>query len=172
MFRYARVAPVIPEEVRLPSACQIPNRSAVSASTNKRIHASHKSISSSVSTARERALSGFLLESSAHSRMSGVLSIPLENSSTDPAQVCKAFANPTRLHILKLLGRRERSAAELPGTLGVSKANLSRHVGILRSTGAVITRRKGKQLFCALAFSEIRQICLLMRKLLRRLRSR
>ena len=88
------------------------------------------------------------------------------------AQVCKAFANPTRLHILELLGRRERSAAELLEALGVSKANLSQHVSILRSNGAVVTRRKGKQLYCALAFPEIRQACLLMREVLRRLRSR
>ena len=88
------------------------------------------------------------------------------------ALVCKAFANPTRLHILELLGRRERSAGELLEALGVSKANLSQHVGILRNTGAVVTRRKGKQLYCALAFPEIRQACLLMREVLRRLRSR
>jgi len=88
------------------------------------------------------------------------------------AQVCKAFANPTRLHILELLGKRERSAAELLEALGVSKANLSQHVGILRNTGAIITRRKGKQLYCALAFPEIKQACLLMREVLRRLRSR
>ncbi len=79
------------------------------------------------------------------------------------AQVCKAFANPTRVHILELLGRRERSAAELLEALGVSKANVSQHVGILRSTGAVVTRRKGKQLHCALAFPEIKQAWLLMR---------
>ncbi len=88
------------------------------------------------------------------------------------AQVCKSFANPTRLHILDLLGRRERSASELLEALGISKANLSQHVGILRNTGAVVTRRKGKQLFCALAFPEIKQACLLMREVLRRLRSR
>ncbi|MGA9056851.1 MAG: metalloregulator ArsR/SmtB family transcription factor [Terriglobia bacterium] len=88
------------------------------------------------------------------------------------AQVCKAFANPTRLHILDLLGRKARSVSELQGTLGVSKANLSQHLGILRNVGTVVTCRKGKQVYCALAFPEIKQACGLMRQVLRRLRSR
>jgi len=88
------------------------------------------------------------------------------------AQVCKAFANPTRLHILDLLGRSGKSVSELQGALRVSKANLSQHLGILRNVGTVVTRRKGKQVYCALAFPEIKQACGLMREVLRRLRSR
>ena len=88
------------------------------------------------------------------------------------AQVCKAFANPTRIHILDLLGKKERSVSELQQALGVSKANLSQHLGILRTTGAVITRREGKQVFCVLAFPEVKQACSLMRVVLQRVRSR
>ena len=88
------------------------------------------------------------------------------------ARVCKAFANPTRIHILDLLGRKERSVSELQGILGVSKANLSQHMAILRSAGAVITHREGKHVYCALAYPEVRQACLLIREVLRRSRSR
>jgi DNA-binding transcriptional ArsR family regulator len=88
------------------------------------------------------------------------------------AQVCKAFANPTRIHILELLGRKERSVSELQGALGVSKANLSQHMAILRSAGTVVTRRKGKHVYCALAYPEVKQACLLIREVLRRSRSR
>jgi DNA-binding transcriptional ArsR family regulator len=88
------------------------------------------------------------------------------------AQVCKAFANASRIHILDLLAKRERSLSELQSALGVSKANLSQHMGILRNLGAVVTRRQGKQVYCALAFPEIKQTCLLFRAVLRRLRSR
>jgi DNA-binding transcriptional ArsR family regulator len=88
------------------------------------------------------------------------------------AEVCKAFANPTRIHILDLLAKRERSVSELQSALGVSKANLSQHIGILRSSGTVFTRRSGKQVYCALAFPEVRQACLCMREVLRRIRSR
>ncbi len=88
------------------------------------------------------------------------------------AQVCKAFANATRIHILDLLGRKERSASDLQGSLGISKANLSQHLRILRTVGAVVTRRNGKHVYCALAFPEIKQTCGLIREVLRRLRSR
>jgi ArsR family transcriptional regulator len=88
------------------------------------------------------------------------------------AQICKAFANPTRLHILDLLGRKARGVSELQAALGVSKANLSQHLGILRNLGTIVTRRNGKQVYCALAFPAIKQACGLMRQVLRRLRSR
>jgi DNA-binding transcriptional ArsR family regulator len=88
------------------------------------------------------------------------------------AQVCKAFANPTRIHILDLLARKERSVSELQGALGVSKANLSQHMAILRGVGAVVTHREGKHVYCALAFPEIKRTCSLIREVLRRLRSR
>lgn len=88
------------------------------------------------------------------------------------AQVCKAFANAIRIHILDLLGKKERSATELQQTLGISKANLSQHLGILRTTGAVVTHRKGKQVFCVLAFPEVKRACSLMRQVLQRVRSR
>ncbi len=88
------------------------------------------------------------------------------------AQVCKAFANPTRIHILDLLGKKERSASELQDTLRISKSNLSQHLAILRTVGAVVSRRKGKQVYCSLAFPEIKQTCGLIREVLRCLRSR
>jgi len=88
------------------------------------------------------------------------------------AQICKVFANPTRLHVLDLLGRKARGVSELQAALGVSKANLSQHLAILRNVGTVVTRRNGKQVYCALAFPEIKQACGLMRQVLRRLRSR
>jgi DNA-binding transcriptional ArsR family regulator len=88
------------------------------------------------------------------------------------AQICKTFANPTRLHILDLLGKKERSVAELQKILGLSRANLSQHLGILRTTGTVTTHRKGKHVFCVLSFPEVKQACSLMREVMRRLRSR
>lgn len=83
------------------------------------------------------------------------------------AAVCKAFAHPTRIHILDLLGTRERSVSELKEELGVSKANLSQHISLLRSVGAVVARREGKQLYCALAMPEVKQACTLIREVLR-----
>ena len=88
------------------------------------------------------------------------------------AQICKAFVNPTRLRILDMLGRKPRGVLELVAALSVSKANLSQHLAILRNVGTVVTRRTGKQVYCTLAFPEIKQACGLMRQVLRRLRYR
>ena len=83
------------------------------------------------------------------------------------AVICKAFANATRLHLLDLLGGGECAVSELQKELGISKANLSQHMAILKSSGAVLTRRDGKQVFCSLAMPQIKQACQLIRNVLR-----
>ena len=83
------------------------------------------------------------------------------------AVICKAFAHPKRLQLLDLIGGGERAVAELQQELGVSKANMSQHLSVLRSTGVVNTRRIGKQVFCALAIPEVKSACHLLREVLR-----
>jgi ArsR family transcriptional regulator, virulence genes transcriptional regulator len=83
------------------------------------------------------------------------------------AMICKAFAHPTRLHLLDLLGKGERGVGELQDELGVSKANLSQHLAILKSAGVVSTRRSGKQVYAALAIPEVKDACHLIRQVLR-----
>ena len=81
--------------------------------------------------------------------------------------ICKAFANTTRLRMLDLLGHRDWSAAELQKSLGISKANLSQHVTVLRSAGVILRRRDGKQVFYSLAMPEVKQACHLIQHVLR-----
>ncbi len=83
------------------------------------------------------------------------------------ARICKAFANPTRLHMLDILGKQECAVSELLRELGISKANLSQHLAILKSAGVVITRRNGKHVVCALAVPQIKQACHLIGDVLR-----
>jgi DNA-binding transcriptional ArsR family regulator len=83
------------------------------------------------------------------------------------AMICKAFAHPTRLHLLDLIGKGERGVGELQDELGVSKANLSQHLAILKSAGVVSTRRNGKQVYAALAIPEVKDACHLIRQVLR-----
>ncbi|MDX2154475.1 MAG: metalloregulator ArsR/SmtB family transcription factor [Bryobacteraceae bacterium] len=82
-------------------------------------------------------------------------------------QICKAFANATRLKMLDLLGGGKRSVAELQERLGVTAANLSQHLGILRAAGVVRTERTGRRLFCSLAMPEVKSACELLRDVLR-----
>lgn len=81
--------------------------------------------------------------------------------------ICKAFANPTRLHMLELLGKRDWSAADLQKELGVSKANLSQHVTVLKTAGVILRRRRGKQVYFSLAMPEVKTACQLIRNVLR-----
>ena len=59
--------------------------------------------------------------------------------------------------------RGDRWSAELQAGLGISKANLSQHLGILKSAGLVGTRRQGKQLYCGLSMPEVKQAMTLLR---------
>ena len=83
------------------------------------------------------------------------------------AVICKAFANPTRLHLVEMLSRGERWAADLQQGLGISKANLSQHLAVLKSAGVVSTRREGKQLHCGLAIPEVREAIGVLRSILK-----
>lgn len=83
------------------------------------------------------------------------------------AVICKAFAHPKRLQLLDLIGKGERSVAELQEELQVSKANMSQHLSVLRSAGVITTRRTGRQVVCALAIPEVKSACQLLREVLR-----
>ncbi len=82
-------------------------------------------------------------------------------------RICKAFANPVRLRILDLLSAGPQSGTALQGALGITNANLSQHLSVLRSAGVVVTRREGKQIYCSLAMPEVKQACQLIRNVLR-----
>ncbi len=83
------------------------------------------------------------------------------------ANICKAFANPTRLHLLDLLGKGDQPASALQAYLQISKANLSQHLTILRAAGVITTHRNGKHVVCSLALPEIKLACQLIRNVLR-----
>jgi ArsR family transcriptional regulator len=83
------------------------------------------------------------------------------------AVICKAFANPTRLHLVDLLTKSDRWAADLQETLGISKANLSQHLAILKAAGVVNTHREGKQLSCGISMPEVKQATALLRTMLK-----
>lgn len=83
------------------------------------------------------------------------------------AAICKAFAHPTRIHLLDLLGRGESPLSVLQVGLRVTRANLSQHLAVLRGAGVVTTRRNGKRVYASLTLPEIKQACHLIRQVLR-----
>jgi DNA-binding transcriptional ArsR family regulator/rhodanese-related sulfurtransferase len=59
------------------------------------------------------------------------------------ARIGKALASPHRLEALELLAQSERTVESLAEELGLSVANLSQHLQVLRAAGLVDTRRQG-----------------------------
>jgi len=83
-------------------------------------------------------------------------------------QICKAMANPLRLHVVELLSRRAMSAKSLLAALETSKANLSKHMNQLIAAGIVESHRKGRQVHYSLPHPEIHEACRIMRSILYR----
>jgi ArsR family transcriptional regulator len=82
------------------------------------------------------------------------------------ADICKIFSNAKRMEIINVLKDREVSASDLIEKIGLSKANLSQHMGVLRSKGVVLARREGLSIFYRIANPKIIQACDLMREVL------
>lgn len=84
------------------------------------------------------------------------------------AEIARVLGSPVRLRILNLIGDREVAYGALLDDLGVSKANLSQHLAILRKAGIVSVRRDGVHVSYRLTFPEIKDLCATMREVLAR----
>lgn len=62
------------------------------------------------------------------------------------AEVFAALAHPKRLEIIHILGDGEHTAGELSKKTGLSKANVSQHVNILKARGLIHCEKRGT--FC------------------------
>jgi len=67
------------------------------------------------------------------------------------ADMCKTISNPRRQAILDTIRNGEMTVSELIGKTGISQANLSQHLAILRSKGVVRTRRDGNNIYYSLS---------------------
>lgn len=82
------------------------------------------------------------------------------------AEVCKTLTNPKRIEILNTLKEGEKTVTELVEALGVSKANVSQHLAVMRHKGILTTRREGVNIFYRVANSKVIEACTLMREVL------
>jgi DNA-binding transcriptional ArsR family regulator len=82
------------------------------------------------------------------------------------ANVCKTLANPTRLKILALLGKRETSVGEMAQTIGVAPSNISQHLAVLSAQHLVVARKQAQTVYYRLADRRIIQACSLTRSVL------
>jgi len=82
------------------------------------------------------------------------------------AEVCKTLANPKRLEIIYALKEGELSVGELVKRLGISKANVSQHLAVLRQRRVVTARREGVNIYYRISNPKIVKACALMREVL------
>ncbi len=66
------------------------------------------------------------------------------------AQLFQALAHPTRIAVLEHLREGELTAGALQERLQIEQANLSQHLGVLRTRQVVTTRKAGNQVFYSL----------------------
>jgi DNA-binding transcriptional ArsR family regulator len=71
------------------------------------------------------------------------------------SDVCKTLSNPKRQEILDNLRQKEMTVNELVKKTGISQANLSQHLAILRTKGIVSDRREGINVHYSIANPKI-----------------
>ena len=67
------------------------------------------------------------------------------------AEMCKTISNPRRQAILDTIRNNEMTVSELIKETGISQANLSQHLSILRAKGVVNTRRDGNNVYYSIS---------------------
>ena len=77
----------------------------------------------------------------------------------------KILANSKRLEILNLLREQEMPVEELVKTLGISKANVSQHLALLRHARLVTVHRQGLNAFYNIVDPRIVEPCRILYKL-------
>lgn len=63
------------------------------------------------------------------------------------AQIYKALAHPIRVQVVEMLAQGEKSVSEIVANVGAKEANLSRHLGVLKSAGIIKSRKDGLNVY-------------------------
>ena len=81
------------------------------------------------------------------------------------ARAAKALASGRRIELLDVLANGERTVEALAGEVGLSVANTSQHLQILRQAGLISSRREGTSVHYRLAASEVFELWRTLRTL-------
>lgn len=73
------------------------------------------------------------------------------------------MAHPTRILILRSLESGEKTVNVLAKLAGVTQANASQHLALLRQFGLVSTRRDGTSIYYSISDQRIAEACKLVR---------
>ncbi len=88
------------------------------------------------------------------------------------SDVCKVLTDPKRLKLIDALASGERSVGDCAAQLGVTLANASQHLAVLRHAGLVDTRRDAQTVLYRLSEPDIVAACRLIDRIVdRRIRA-
>jgi DNA-binding transcriptional ArsR family regulator len=91
--------------------------------------------------------------------MDGPFRLSPQATTTDVlAKYFRGFGDPTRLRILDLLRKEERSVGELVQALHQPQPKVSNHLACLRWCGFVTAERRGKRVFYRLADDRVAEV--------------
>lgn len=79
-----------------------------------------------------------------------------ENITDLQAELIKALANPVRLRLLRELRGGQKTATDLVNACGLSKANVSQHINLLKKEGLVRCTKRGT--FCHYSIADPRVV--------------
>jgi ArsR family transcriptional regulator len=71
----------------------------------------------------------------------------------------KAFGDPTRLRILRLLAIKEMTVNEIVAAVRLSQSTVSRHLAVLREAGIAVDRREGQKVYYSLKKKAVENCC-------------
>ncbi len=84
------------------------------------------------------------------------------------AEVAKALGNAHRVEILELLAQGEKGVEALASRAGLSVANASQHLRLMRGAGLLTSRREGKQVLYQVSDSSVIDTLMTLRRVAER----
>jgi rhodanese-related sulfurtransferase/DNA-binding transcriptional ArsR family regulator len=81
------------------------------------------------------------------------------------ARIAAAFGSPKRIELIDLMTQGERPVEALAAEAGLTVANTSRHLQVLKAANLVATRREGLRVFYRLADADVRDGYRLLQRL-------
>lgn len=82
------------------------------------------------------------------------------------ANMCKVFSHPKRLELINVLRDKEMSVNYLTQKLGLSQANLSQHLSMMKERHILVSRKEGNTVYYRIANPRLLQACDLLREIL------
>lgn len=82
------------------------------------------------------------------------------------ADICKTLGNAKRIEILNALEDKELAVGELVSILGISPANVSQHLSVMKQKGILVSRREGNNIYYKVSNLKVITACRLMREVL------